>query len=140
MSLEQGQYDEYSKATAAMTSTGDTLMVSPGAPINVVRMGCIFTVAIGSGSLVFQLEKRVLAGSDSNRVTGITGCSLSITAAQGLVGTVHTLEVPNLEINPGEELVVKITTAATGAGTAIVFVHAIPKPFQTGRLTKVTKH
>lgn len=140
MSLEAGQTKEYTAATQVVTSTGDKLLASPGEPIDVVRFGVTFTAAGGSGSLVIALEKRITAGSDTGRVTGIAGAALTVTAAQATVGSVHTLDVAPLQVDPGEEVIAKVTTGLTSTGTAIVFIHAQPRPFQVGRIAHVTKH
>lgn len=137
MALDQGQYLEYSAAAAAMTSTGNKLVMSPGQPMDFIRFGATFTVAGGSGSLVLAIDKRPTAGSDTGRVEIAT---MTITAAQAAAGAVHTLDISPLEINPGEEVVLEATTALGSAGTAIVFAHAQPRPFQTGRIGHVTRH
>lgn len=137
MALDLGQYLEFTAAAQVVTSTGNKLTASPGQPMDFIRFGAIFTVAGGSGSLVLAIDKRVTAGSDTGRVEVAT---MTVTAAQATAGSVHTLDISPLEIDPGEEVILEVTTGLTSAGTAILFAHAQPRGFQAGRIDHVTKH
>lgn len=55
----------------SVATTGDKAFVHPGAPLQLVRWGFISTTAV-TGSPKFEVDLRPQAGSDTNRVAGVT--------------------------------------------------------------------
>lgn len=111
-----------------LNATADVLIVAPIKPINVVRFGFIVDNTTDSGTtLVLSLDKRVDAGTDTGRVELATlSPTATVTQGDGLYFDLTSRE----EINPGEELVVEVKTAAGVASTGRVFVESVEYPFQ----------
>lgn len=56
----------------SFASTGDKVIWTPATPIIVIRWGFILDAAFTTTAAITQLDQRVTAGSDSNRVAGAT--------------------------------------------------------------------
>lgn len=124
---------EKSAAATSIASTGDKFTFTPTKPVDVVRWGFIADVAV-TGSPVIAMDKRPTAGSDTGRVDGATasgvdtaGGSISPGAISQGKGVYHNLS-GLLSVNPGEQLVAQVTTAA-GAGTGTFFVEYYERSF-----------
>ena len=124
---------ERSASAVALNSTGDKFTFTPAKPVDIVRWGLVSTVAV-TGSPVVALDKRPTSGSDTGRVDGSTsngvdtaGGNMSPGAVSQGKGVYHNLSSP-LSVDPGEEAVLQVTTAA-GAGSAVAFVEYIERPF-----------
>ena len=135
-----------SASAVALTSSADGLVLTPGSPIEIIQFGYIMTTAV-SGSptsgFVASLDKRTLAGSDTGRVTGAYG-TLTLTNAQVIAA--QTFAAANTSgpayvlcsrpappttgegafvVLPGQQAVLKVTTALTGgsaAGSGIQYI------------------
>lgn len=88
-------------------------------PIRIRAFSVAFTVAGGTGSGVLKLKRRPTPGSASGEVVIAT---LNYTAAQAVPGKVIFVDGLNVQINPGEEMAVEVTTGltTTGSGDCIV--------------------
>lgn len=116
-------------AGVSIATTGDKASFAPSQPVNVVRWGCIATVAI-TGAPVITLDKRVTLLSDTGRVNGATAAGVDTAGGTLTPGTLAVGKGAYREVNqvpgpfklaPGEEAVFEVTTAAT-AGTVVFFV------------------
>lgn len=122
-------------AQIALNSTGDKATFTFARPVDIVRWGIIADALIDVGvTMVVKLDHRPTAGSDTNRTDGIPDgtTTKNITTgttdiAQGKVAVVN-LATP-FSVDPGEQVVAQVTDAADTAGTGIVFIEYIPKPF-----------
>lgn len=131
-------------AGVSIATTGDKASYIVGQPYNVVRWGIIATVSV-TGSPVIKLDRRPTAGSDTGRVAGAVVAGVdtaggTLTPGALTAGKVayHNVIVPatgpglgatgGFQINPGEELVWTVSTAAV-AGTVKFFVELEEVPF-----------
>ncbi|MGI9297765.1 MAG: hypothetical protein ACR2QC_07695 [Gammaproteobacteria bacterium] len=142
------EFNTLEVAVADLSATADVLTFTPGVPIDVVRWGLVVTTVI-VGAPVIAADKRITAGSDTGRVNAAGGTLTPGTLAAGKGGYIEAENFAAgnkpLEINPGEQFILEVTTGATsGAGT--VFVEYKQKPFQSGsaaaandRLTHMTE-
>lgn len=129
---EQAHYRRVNEhgSTVALTSTGDKFTFSPGGPCDVVRWGLLWTVTAG-GAPVIAADKRITAGSDTGRVNAALG---TITPGAAAAGT-YTYTEPTTgpwELNPGDQVVIEVTTAATTTGSAIPIIEVRDRPFVDG--------
>ena len=127
-----------------MTTTGDKIEFAPALPIDVVRWGMIATVAFG-GAAVVALDHQPTAGSATGRVNAFGGTISPGTLAQGAGAYAEPLQSDGtglLQVDPGEALVVEVTTGATTTGEATLFIEYIPRAFQgsstQGRIQNMT--
>lgn len=128
MSIGLGVTTVHSASGANLNSAADALTVPVVKPINVYRFGVIVDSSTASGTtLVLSLDKRVTAGTDTGRVELAT-LQPTATVAQGK-GIYFDL-TGREEINPGEELIIEVKTAAGVAATGHVFVEVVEYPFQ----------
>lgn len=128
MSIGLGVTKTYSGAGATLDATGDKLVIPIVKPANAYRFGFIVNGATASGTaVVVALDHRPTAGSDTGRVE-LASFSPTATVAQG-EGVYFDLTV-RAEVNPGEELVVEVSTAGAVGATGHVFVEVVEYPFQ----------
>lgn len=127
-----------SNGPIVFTSTGDKFLFAPSTPIDVYRWGILWTVAKDASAMVVTLELRPTIGSDTNRVVSDTisdsaaraaGISServfpgsSSTTTTGSDGSTVNVAPGALHVIPGNELVVKVGTAATSTGQGYVFI------------------
>lgn len=123
--------------TAAQTSTGDKLILTPSAPVSIIKWGFIVTTTLSSsGAVVFTGDFRPTAGSDTARVTGAVTAGIDTAGGQlstglttaGGKGFYHKLSQP-LELVAGQEFIIKLATAATSAGSGVLWVEYLEGPF-----------
>lgn len=130
------------ETAVSFVTTGDKFLFAPAEPIEIVRWGVLATANFG-GSAVIALDKRITAGSDTGRLDAHGG-TLSVGAlaeGKGAYGepTKATDPLGFLPVDPGEELVVEVTTGATTTGTAYAWIAYLPRPFQVGHIANLTK-
>lgn len=112
-----------------LNAAADLLVFTPSKPIDLVRFGFIIDGATASGTtLVLSLDKRVKAGTDTDRVE-LDTLSPAATVAQGK-GAYKDLATRE-EIDPGEEVIVEVKTAAGVAATGRVFIEYVERAFQS---------
>lgn len=132
-SLDSQQAVAPSASAVDMTSSADGLVITPGVPIEIISFGYSLATLTGSPSsgFVASLDKRVIPSSDSGRVAAAFG-TLTLTAAQvatlgtaaGKVSEIRSRPAAPLTgesalvILPGQQAVLKITTALSGGGVA----------------------
>lgn len=116
-------------AGVTMVGTGNKASFAPSQPVNIVRWGVEATVAF-TGAPVIALDKRPIVGSDTGRVDGTTTAGVDVAGGTLTPGTLaigkgayrEVNQNPGpFKLNPGEEAVFEVTTAAT-AGTGIFFL------------------
>ncbi len=152
MTTSLGVRDVVHTAQVDLTSTGDTIVLTPGVPIDVLRWGIVADALIDVGAgMTVSLDHRVTAGSDTGRVEidsfsqttdiaagagvsrRLTDEAAATTAVDG--STVNTGGTSPYEVDPGEQLVFDVDDAADTAGTGYVFIEYLVKPAQGTRYT-----
>jgi hypothetical protein len=91
-------------------------------PCRCTGIGFIVTTAITVTPPVVDFDRRVLPGSDTGRVDkALGGAAFTFPAVAGLVaGAIPWKEIAPVDLNPGDQLTIQVTTAATaGAGWPI---------------------
>ncbi len=125
-------------AQVTLNSTGDKMTFTPAFPVNIVRWGIIADALIDVGTtLVLKADWRPTAGSDSSRSDGTVG-DITITADLSQGQGVYTEEcatpattavAKKFSVDPGEQVVFQVTTAADTSGTGFIFVEYETLPF-----------
>ena len=134
------------------TSTGDTVLIRPVKPLDILRWGFISqaTVDVGVGA-EFGLDHRPTIASDTGR-TEIAAISVSadvaagkgqyddladaVAAATGIDGsTVYTGSSNPFKVDPGEEVVFEVKNAADTGGTVLGFIEYYEEPFVGTRVS-----
>jgi hypothetical protein len=128
-------------AQVALTTTGDKMTFTPGAPVNIVRWGVIADALIDVGAgMTIKADFRPTAGSDTGRGDG-DGGDITVTAdiAQGKGAYTEEVATPaatavaaKLQVDPGEQVVFQVTDAADTAGTGHIFVEYELEGFSGG--------
>lgn len=122
-------------ASLAVNSTGDKFTFTPGQPVDILRWGIIADALIDVGvGMAIKADHRPTAGSDTGRGDGNVGdITITVDLAQGAgLFTEDVSGVANktpFQVDPGEQVVFEVTDAADTAGTAIIFVEYLEKPF-----------
>lgn len=143
-----------------LTSTGDKYIVTPAAPLMILKWGLVLSTSLSTGGngLVCNLDKRPTAGSDTNRTTldtlSVGTSNTTFVAGLGIyrdpftassTATTPASEVANagplgntantitsgqqaLTIIPGQELVMKVATAASTTGQGYFWLEYIQLP------------
>lgn len=95
------------------------------APITVLRVGLHVTTTITTTAPVVDFDRRVLFGSDTGRVqAGVT--TMTFPAVAGLTAGVTVYKNVRVDLSPGDEVTVQVTTASA-AGAGIPFLEYIPR-------------
>lgn len=117
-----------SAAGQDLNSTSTAFVVPVWKPMNVIRFGFIVDNGTDSGTtLEVSLDKRIDAGTDTGRVElAAFTPTATVTQGDGLWFDLTTRQ----EVNPGEELVVEVKTAAGVASTGYLAVEVVEYPFQ----------
>src|SRR6266540_673605 len=130
MAYPHSKYEVYLMGAAGSSAnlnlagtTGDKFFWSPGYMPHIIRACALIVTTALSGTLgVLDFDKRVTAGSDTGRVSsgGVARINLAVKAA----GVVIYKDGLNNQINPGQEVVLKLTTAmgTAGVGTSVMYV------------------
>ena len=120
-----------------MASTEDKLTFAPLVPIDIVRWGFVADVVMGDANTVLAMDFRPTIGSDTARVNGATDSTTFIDTAGGVLTGTATTAVgkgeyhnvnPPLQVDPGEEVVIEMTTAPA-SGNAFFFIEYEVQPF-----------
>lgn len=147
-----------------LNATGDKFIFSPVNPADIYTWGVIFDAGntVAGAPFVLSLDFRPIAGSDAGRVNKST-----ITRAIGLVsaagsGLLNRVTLPvaattfpvlgvgtgllnvepagPLEVNPGQQAVIKVTAAFGAAATGYVFIDYVNKAMAGARFsTNITE-
>lgn len=156
--LNRRVYQQDVEDAYTLTNVGDAFKFSPTVPVDVVRWGFTVTTTaqVGAGMAVTG-DWRPTVGSDTNRVTGSVSGGVdtglgSITASADIAAgkmAYHECSSP-FEVDPGEEVVLKVSNAADTAGVARFFIEYIVKPFvgdsgvtaggESNRIANATKY
>jgi hypothetical protein len=126
MSYSNNPLQSLQGADAACQTPADKLVLTPVFPIEVVEFGLVPTTSLAdaAGGLVYKLDKRPTAGSDTDRGDGDIGI-LTLTAAQADAldaGTVAKCRMASpTVIYPGEQAVLELTTGVD-SGAGVVFI------------------
>ena len=124
-------------AGLGMASTEDKLTFAPLMPIDIVRWGYVVDTILGDTNTVLAMDFRPTVGSDTARVNGATDSTTFIDTAGGVLTAVVATAVgkgdfhnvnPPLQVDPGEEVVIEMTTAPA-SGTAFFFIEYEVQPF-----------
>lgn len=112
-------------SSADLTSTGDKLVVTALEDLNLFEYGIVVTTAItgGSDALIVAVDKRPIAGSDTNRGSGdiATGTvNTSVNVAGDIIR-----EFISYSLKKGEQAVLEVTDAAA-AGAGLPYIKAYP--------------
>ena len=120
-----------------MGADEDLLTWAPAMPVDIVRWGYIVDTVLGASVLVVAMDFRPTKGSDTARVNGATDGTTFIDTAGGTLtpgvstavgkGEFHNVNPP-LQVDPGEEVVIEITTHPT-SGDAHFFIEYEVQPF-----------
>ena len=124
-SLQEWQ-SEYVQGTAdVLTAAADhNGLFEVTRPITVLAVGAIITTAI-QGACVVKFDRRVTKGSDTGRGDGDVGI---LTIPDGTaVGKQVISDNTRVDLNPGDQVVPEVTSAAATAGGAHYFIHYIPR-------------
>lgn len=115
MAYDTGKYDVMLGRAQVVTSTGDKLFWSPAyVPVIIRAVSFTNVVAPTVTPTVVDFDRRPTAGSDSGRVL-IATITIPLSLALGKVIYKDGL---NHRVDPGNEVVVEVTTASTaGSGT-----------------------
>lgn len=107
-------------AADSLAATGDAAETFKVAyPITVTRVGFIVSTLV-DGAPVVKFDKRPNVGSDTDRGDGDVG-ELTVPDTTA-VGVMVTRDVTPVDLEPGDEVVPQVTSAATaGAGFPVVF-------------------
>ena len=101
------------------------------APIAVVRIGAVITtVCVSSAAIVVAADRRILTASDTGRVNGLDsgGTGVLTIAATAAAGKVYYQDfTPGVDLDPGDQIIFEVTTAATTSGAARYFVDFIDR-------------
>lgn len=130
-----GQYEvQLGNPTALnLTTTGDKATWSPQLLPVIVRGVAIQLNAAPGDAGVVKLDKRVTATSDTGRGDGdVAVVNLATTHAQGNV--VYKMGL-NVQVDPGQEVVVDVTDASASVTAAKVTLLVEPKPEQPANIT-----
>lgn len=116
-----------------MTSSADGLILTPGTPVEIISFGYCLATLTGSptSGFVASLDKRINPSTDTGRISGTYG-TLTLTAAQVATMGVAINKVKVIRsrpaspttgegafvVLPGQQAVLKITTALSGGGVA----------------------
>ncbi len=123
---------------SVVTATGDEVVFTPAAPVNIVRWGFIVTTLLDVGAgATFAMDKRVTAGSDTGRVNGSTdangvdtaGGTMTVTADKAVGTCIYHNVSPQFKVNPGEQAVIAVDNAADTGGDGIWFIEYEEEPF-----------
>ena len=139
-----------SNGPVVLTTTGDKFILTPANPITLMRWGIIVNAAKDASALVLTAALRPTAGSDTNRAVQDTLTDSATARAAGVVlerriagtnpnastgsdGSLVNVAplatgVPGgagIDVLPGQELVLAVTTAAASTGGGYLFVDFI---------------
>ncbi len=134
------------------TSTGDTLMLRPIIPIDILRWGFISTVLVDVGAgMTISIDHRPTIGSDTDRaeigaITSTVDVAVgkgqfddianAVAQATGVDGSlVDVAPAGPFEVDPGEEIIFDVDDAADTGGTMEVWIEYFVKPFVGSRVT-----
>lgn len=120
--------------SADLTMTGDKLVVTAVEDINLFEFGLVVTTAItgGSNNLIVAIDKRPIAGSDTNRGSADIGGG-EVNTSVNIAGDIIRKQV-SYQLKKGEQAVFEVTNAAA-AGAALPYLKAYP-----GGAGKVSTH
>lgn len=121
-------------SSADLTMTGDKLVVTALEDINLFEFGLVVTTAITGGSdpLTVVVDKRPIAGSDTNRGAADIGSGI-VNTSVNIAGDIIRKFI-SYQLKKGEQAVVEVSNAAA-AGAALPYVKAYP-----GGQAKVSTH
>lgn len=128
----QMYYEVFETAEVAIDSTGDKATYTPGAPVDIVRVGIVGTTSYthGSGAIV-KVDKNASDG-DGTYTRG-DGDVAEVTVDSGFnAGLVNYVDLDEpVELDPGDQAIVQVTQAAS-AGDGVVFMEYRKRPFVSG--------
>ena len=109
----------------SLASTGDKFVITAFEDVNLFEVGIVVTTAItgGSNQLVVAVDKRPIAGSDTNRGSGdiMTG---TVNTSVNVAGDIIRKFI-SYKLKKGEQAVFEVTDAAA-AGEGIIYIKAYP--------------
>lgn len=117
-----------------VSATGDAAWIfDVVAPITVLRVGAIVTtVIVSTGVVVVDFDRRILTGSDTGRVNKLDGtnATISIPATEAAGKLVY--KDVRVDLDPGDQVVPEVITAATTSGAARYFIEYIQRDNAAG--------
>lgn len=119
-----------------LTTTGDKARWAPGVRPYVVRGVAVILNAVPGDAGVIKFDKRITYGSDTGRGDGdVAVVNLATTHAAGEAIVKMGL---NVEIQPGQEIVVEATDASASVSAARVVLFLEPRPEQPANVAGIT--
>jgi hypothetical protein len=132
-SLDSQKCDTPAQAVSSLTSVADILVFTPVTPVEIISFGVVISgtaITTAASGLVLSCDKRIVAASDTGRVSGAYG-TLTLTSTQALTGVVGytfrsrpappTTGEGAMVVLPGQQAVIKVTTQTTN-GTGFPFI------------------
>lgn len=119
-----------------LSTTGDKSQYSFGTMPHIIRRIGIVCKTDPTGSGVVAIDRRPTAGSDTGRVNNVHVLNIPSSANQG---NVVYLDELNSRWNPGEELVIEVTTAVAGLTSADVILLVEPTSEVPVNITSMIK-
>lgn len=132
MSSDDRTYDTVESGVVAIDSTGDKWTWTPGAPVEIIRVGVTGTTAYthGSGAII-AMDINASDGAGTYSRGDGDGGTLTV-AATFNAGLVNYHEMTSrVRLKPGDQLIAQVTQAAT-AGDGVVWVEYRKLPFVSG--------
>lgn len=125
MAYTHTQYEQRVVHEVSLATTGDKGKLTPGYVPLIIRAVAVVCKADPTAAGVVKIDKRPTAGSDTGRGDGdIAVINIAATHSQGDVVYKDGL---NVELRPGEEAVVDVTSAVTGLTSADVIFLVEPR-------------
>ena len=123
--------DAVSLAPIALQTPADKAVWTSLGQVTVLRVAVMATVATTAVAAVIEFDKRITYGSDTGRTAALS--TLTVPIGTPISGAVY--KDCNIDLNPGEQLVAQLITAAT-AGTAFLYIEYIPRTGTASNLVK----
>lgn len=120
-------------SAATLATTGDKGTYGAGFRPMILRAVAVVYRAAATGVGMFQIAFRPTAGSDAGRTVAATGGLLVAPA-----GSVMLKTGLDLKLMPGNELVIAVSTVATGLTSADVYAYFDVFTERPGNVTNVT--
>jgi hypothetical protein len=106
--------------------------------VTAYRIGLLITTLMTVSNAVLSFDIRPTPGSDTGRVAaGVGTITVPFGAAPGAVGLVYYKDV-TVDLNPGDEVVVKLTAGST-AGAGIPIFETSPRDANPGDFVEMKK-
>lgn len=121
-------------AIQTVSTSGIKFTITPGGPIDILRVGIVITTATTGAVTNLKVERRPVAAAAANQVE-LAEFAVPILA----VGKVSYFDLAARgAINPGEDVTVSSDGGST-AGAGVIFVEYLERPFVGTRIANATE-